>query len=221
MPLVNFIIRPYHQQNRIVFQKHRGPIFLTMTIFKLLNFWLNAREPQSTCHLLAFTCPLPPSKQVINSKNWSWYGFCSEIQPARELLYYMSHCKTSWEKSYQGITVLQESLKDILGEVLPGENYCVQWPVCARLDSVKITGCFDADEFMKDLHYYFSNNIEFLETYLIVSLEQVVCTFSSSENKTVLPMWIVFFIHRSTNIWKITSKKTWDWLISGDKSWNR
>ena len=117
----------------------------------------------------------------------------------------MSHCKTSWEKSYQGITVLQESLKDILGEVLPGENYCVQWPVCARPDSVKITGCFDADEFMKDPHYYFSNNIEFLETYLIVFLEQVVCTFSSSENKTVLLMEIVFFIHRSTNL---TSEKS-------------
>lgn len=117
----------------------------------------------------------------------------------------MSHCKTSWEKSYQGITVLQESLKDILGEVLPGENYCVQWPVCARPDSVKITGCFDADEFMKDPHYYFSNNIEFLEMYLIVSLEQVVCTFSSSENKTVLLMEIVFFIHRSTNL---TSEKS-------------
>lgn len=127
-------------------------------------------------------CPLPPSKQVINSKNWSWYGFCSEIQPARELLYYMSHCKTSWEKSYQGITVLQESLKDILGEVLPGENYCVQWPVAQGLTQWKLQAALMADEFMKDLHYYFSNNIEFLETYLfIVSLEQVVCTFSSSQ----------------------------------------
>lgn len=53
---------------------------------------------------------------------------------------------------------------------------------------MKITGCLDVDEFMKDIYDYFSNNIAFLGMYLIASLEYVVFTFSSSENKTFLLM---------------------------------
>ena len=88
----------------------------------------------------------------------------------------------------QGIIPLLLSLWDVLGEVLPGEGYSVCWPGCMRHDSVKIAGCLDAAQFMKDIHYYFSNYIGFLEMYLIVFLEWVVFTFSSLENRIFLLM---------------------------------
>lgn len=77
----------------------------------------------------------------------------------------------------QGITLLYVSLWGILGEVLRGENYSVCWLVCIRRDSMKITGCLDAGQFMNDIHYYFSNYIGFLEMYLIVSLDELFSRF--------------------------------------------
>lgn len=115
------------------------------------------------------------------------------------------------------------SPQDVLGEVLQGENYSVCWPACIRHDSMKITGCLDADKFMKGTHYYFSNYIGFLEMYLTVCLEWAVFTFSSSGNKPFLLTWTVFFIdiERQTQHLKITSKKKNVGLSSDDESWNR
>lgn len=116
------------------------------------------------------------------------------------------------------------SPQDVLGEALQGKNYSVCWPACIRHGSMKITGCLDAEKFMKDTHYYLSNYIGFLEMYLTICPEWAVFTFSSSENKTFLLTWTVFFIDigRQTQHLKITSKKkkNVDWG-SEDDSWKR
>ena len=106
MPLINFIIRPNHQQNRIVFQKHRGPIFLTMTSFKLVNFWL--------------LMPGSLSQPVIFLPFLSLCLHQNKLQTAKLILVRI----LLWAATSQRITVLYESLQDVLGEVLPG-NYCI------------------------------------------------------------------------------------------------
>lgn len=112
--------------------------------------------------------PAPIKKRVISSKNWSCYGFCSELQPAKELVYCMCHC------SHPG------------GSLRGGENYSESWAVCIRPDSIKIAGCLNADEFMKDIYLFFK--LHWVLRNVPVSLEWLAFT-SSSENN------IVFFIY--------------------------
>lgn len=107
----------------------------------------------------------------------------------------------------QGITLLYVSL----GEVLRGENYSVCWPVRIRRDSVKITGCLDAGQFRKDIHYYFLNYIGFLEMYLLVSLDELFSLFLHWKTEHFcLWKWCSLFIDMGGQIQhvKITSKKT-------------
>lgn len=128
--------------------------------FYIINFLtLYAKESQSACHLLAFTFLCLHQKK-------------SYKQQQLTLLWILLSAAAS-----QGFTLLYVSLWDILGEVLWGKNYSVYCSVRIRRDSMKITGCLDAGQFMNDIHYYFSNYIGFLEMYFTVSLHELFSLF--------------------------------------------
>lgn len=120
---------------------------------------------------------------------------CSELQPAKQLVYCICHWSCPQGKSYTRQELL--CALSCMYKAWLHENYRVPW--CRQVHERH--------------HYYFSNYIGFLEMYLFVPLNYLFSLFLYQKTKhSCLRKSCPSFIDTGqAQHLKITSKKTWDW----------